>query len=112
MPLPIEEMIREYLRNRIDLSEVRDWLARFQWDLDRDRKALADELDVALAQMDDGHVTEADVRSYLGGVLENYFTPSVRITYPEVYGTSVHARTPERTSTATKTRKVSLAYAP
>lgn len=60
-----EEILKLYIGRTVDLDHVRDWLATNQWSLDTQGQALADEVDAALVQLDDGHITQADLRSWV-----------------------------------------------
>ncbi|MDO8532700.1 MAG: hypothetical protein Q7T26_11170 [Dehalococcoidia bacterium] len=84
MTLPIEDILRRYLHREVELKRLREWLALFQWDLDAERQALADEADEAIVRFDDGHIREDDVRQWLATVLESYATQTVHVVVPDI----------------------------
>lgn len=100
MTLPIEDILRRYLRREVELKRLREWLALFQWDLDAERQALADEADEAIVRFDDGHIREDDIRQWLGTVLESYETQTAHINVsdaglwrPHYHGPNVRPQT-------------------
>lgn len=100
MTLQIEDSLRLYLRREVELKHLREWLALFQWDLDAERQALADEADEAIVRFDDGHISEDDVRQWMATVLESYATQTVHVVVPNTdtrrtfyYGASMRPQT-------------------
>ena len=68
----IQQIYREYLRRETPLAELRNWLALNQWELHGLEEELADEVDVALAHLDDGYGDEEHLRVRLAFVLAKH----------------------------------------
>lgn len=75
----IQQLYREYLRRETPLEKVRDWLALNQWELHGLEEELADEVDVALAHLDDGYGDEEHLRSRLAFVLAKHTVQTVQL---------------------------------
>jgi len=89
MTSSIQQLYREYLRRETPLEKVRDWLATNQWELHGLEEGLADELDVALAHLDDGYGDEEHLRSRIAFVLAKHTVQTVQL-----YISSPHASSP------------------
>ena len=72
MTILLHDLVSYYLRGQVAVARLRDWLAEFQWDLDDAARAFADEVDEALLYLDDGHICEEDLRSWLLWVLDRF----------------------------------------
>lgn len=70
MTISIEDICRLYLKRDIQLAELRDWMALYQWDLSDYYREFADDIDVALAHLDDAYIDEDSLRSHLRSLLE------------------------------------------
>ena len=68
----IQQLYREYLRRETPLENVRNWLVLNQWELHGLEEELADEVDVALAHLDDGYGDEEHLRVRLAFVLARH----------------------------------------
>ena len=107
MTTNIQDVYRLYLKRNISLDALRDWLARNQWDLANEEQHLADEADIALIHLDDGHIDEAALRSRLQDVLERHTIATVAYNIikvsPEL---AIFHHTPQQTCTAAETMRV------
>ena len=72
--ISVEEVLRQYLRRRIDLRAVRDWLASSQWGLSKPVRDLVDDVDNAIVYFDDGHIDESGFDRWISELLKDYNT--------------------------------------
>ncbi len=104
MAAVILEMFRQYLRREADLDDLREWLALYQWDLSAEDEELADDADVALAQFDDGYITENFLRYRLQYALEARTITVVKLFFgASVSLTSARYSLPNQKSTTAAT---------
>lgn len=79
MNASVQQLYREYLRREVSIDDLRDWLALNQWELNGLDEELADEVDVALAHLDDGYGDEDHLRSRLAFVLRMHTIATVQL---------------------------------
>lgn len=77
MTVSIIDVLRQYLHRDLTLDEFRDWLAVYQWDLQKSDQRIADEVDVVLVHMDDGYTDEYELRNHLASILEINTTTTI-----------------------------------
>ena len=82
MTTSILGIVREYLDRTIELASLREWLALNQWDLTGADRNLADDVDVAIAYLDNGYSSEPDFRLNLLSVVLAITTKTVTSQIP------------------------------